>query len=101
MQRSFRQKKESKRDETDNYLILNLDCEGALFETKITEIRFYSYKIKTDDFDMKLLDGGWWLSDEIIKKGNHYLLDIKFDTAKCKTRHLVISFHHAEVIKKQ
>ena len=58
-----------------------------------------NYKIKTSDFDISLLNGGWWLSDEIVTKGDHYLLDLKFDTAKCKTKHLEISFRRAEVIR--
>jgi len=92
-------KKESDWNPTDNCLILKIDCDGALFEADITEIRFYNYKIKTSDFDISLLNGGWWLSDEIITKGDHFLLDLKFDTAKCKTKHLEISFRRAEVIR--
>jgi hypothetical protein len=92
-------KKESDWNPRDNCLILKIDCDGALFETDITEIRFYNYKIKTSDFDVNLLNGGWWLSDEVVKKGDHYLLDLKFDTAKCKTKHLEITFSRAEVIR--
>ena len=92
-------KKESGWNPTDNCLILKIDCDGALFEADITEIRFYNYKIKTSDFDISLLNGGWWLSDEIATKGDHYFLDLKFDTAKCKTKHLEISFRRAEVIR--
>ena len=92
-------KKESGWNPTDNCLILKIDCDGALFEADITEIRFYNYKIKTSDFDISLLNGGWWLSDEIVTKGDHYLLDLKFDTVKCKTKHLEISFRRAEVIR--
>ena len=93
-------KKESDWNPTDNCLILKIDCDVALFEADITEIRFYNFKIKTNDFDISLLNGGWWLSDEIVTKGDHYLLDLKFETAKCKTKHLEISFRLAEVIRK-
>ncbi len=92
-------KKESSWNPDDNCLILKIDCEGALFEADITEIRFYNYKIKTSDFDISWLNGGWWLSDELSKHDNRYLLDLKFDTAKCKTKHLEITFHRAEVIR--
>ena len=92
-------KKGSDWNPRDNCLILKIDCDGALFETDITEIRFYNYKIKTSDFDVNLLNGGWWLSDEVVTKGDHYLLDLKFDTAKCKTKHLEITFSRAEVIR--
>ena len=92
-------KKESDWNPTDNCLILKIDCDGALGEADITEIRFYNYKIKTSDFDISLLNGGWWLSDEIVTKSDCYSLDLKFDTAKCKTKHLEISFRRAEVIR--
>ena len=93
-------KKESDWGPDDNCLILKIDCEGALFESDITEIRFYNYRIKADDFDLTLLKGGWWLSDEIQKKGDRFLLDLKFATAKCKTKHVEIVFQCAEVIRK-
>jgi hypothetical protein len=48
-----------------------------------------------DDFN-----GGWWIHDEIIPKGNHYVIDLKFDTKKCKTRRVEIRFQKAEVIRK-
>ena len=92
-------KKESDWNPRDNCLILKIDCNGALFEADITEIRFFNYKIKTIDFDISLLNGGWWLSDEVVTKGDQYLLDLKFDTAKCKTKHLEITFSRAEVIR--
>lgn len=93
-------KKESNLNPDDNCLILKIDCDGALFEADITEIRFYNYKIKTTDFDISLLNGGWWLSDELCDNGNHYLLELKFDTVKCKTKVIQIAFKRAEVIRK-
>lgn len=92
-------KKESGYNPNDNYLALKIDCSGALFETTITEIRFYNFKIKTDNFDINSLNGGWWLSDQLSIKGNHYLIDLKFETSKCKTRRLELTFSRAEVIK--
>ena len=92
-------KKESDWNPDDNCLIFKIDCDGAMFEADITEIRFYNFKIKTNDFDINLLNGGWWLSDEVYEKGNHYFLDLKFDTAKCKTKHLELAFKKAEVIR--
>ena len=56
-------KKESDWNPDDNCLIFKIDCDGAMFEADITEIRFYNFKIKTNDFDINLLNGGWWLSD--------------------------------------
>lgn len=84
----------------DNHcLIMKIDCKGALFEQNITEIRFYHFKILTGDFDLNILNGGWWLSDKLTQKGEQYLLDLQFDTAKFKTKRLELRFDRAEVIR--
>lgn len=84
----------------DNCLIFKIDCKGAMFEADITEIRFYNYIIKSNNFDVSLLNDGWWLSDVLSKKGDHYYLDVKFETSKRKTRHLEFTFQRAETIRK-
>ena len=91
--------RESDWDPSDTSLIFKIDCEGALFEIDITEIRFNRFKILTSEFKMEDLQGGWWLYDELTQKGDHYLLELKFDTKKCKTRRLLIRFQNAEVIR--
>jgi hypothetical protein len=93
------EKKESGWDPLDKSLVLKINCDGALFEDSITEIRFKRIKIKPADFDIDLLSGGWWLSDDLSVKGNHYLLDLEFDTKKCKTKRVEFIFECAEVIK--
>lgn len=96
----YAEKKESKWDPLDKNLVLKIDCDGALFEDSITEIRFKRIKIKPEDFDINLLNEGWWLSDELSVKGNHYLLDLKFQTKKCKTKRVEFAFEDAEVTKR-
>lgn len=91
--------KQSDWNTDDNCLILKIDGDGAMFESDITEIRFYNFKIKTNDFDLSLLNGGWWLWDELQEKGNRYSMLLKFDTAKCKTKVLEFTFYRAEVIR--
>lgn len=93
-------KKESDWNPDDDCLILKIDCEGALYEADITEIRFYNYRIHTSNFDIRLLNGGWWLTDEIEKKNDRYLLTLEFDTVDCEKHYLKISFQRAEVIRK-
>ena len=92
-------KKESDWSVDDYSLILKIDCEGALFETNITEIHFYNYKILTSNFDINVLNGGWWLSDELTSKDDGYLLNLTFDTKKCETRNLKIRFQKIKVIR--
>lgn len=76
---------------------MKIDCEGAMFEQNITEIRFYNFKILTDGFDLQVLNGGWWLSDELTQKGDRYLLSLRFIIAKCKTKRFDFQFRRAEV----
>lgn len=82
-----------------NCFQIELYCSNAMYERKIKRICLFNYKIKTTDFDINWLNGGWWLSDTITNKGDYYLLDMKFDTAKCKTKHLEVSFKQAEIIR--
>ena len=89
--------KESAWNPDDTRLILEIDCDGALFEKDIVQIRFDNFKNKTTDLDINLLNGGWWLSDELVVKGDHYFIDLKFDTAKCKTKHIEFTFSDAKV----
>lgn len=93
-------KKESAWNPADNCLILKIDCDGAMLEADIIEIRFHNFKIQTSGFDISLLNGGWWLSDELSEKGNRYVLALRFDTVECKTKMLEFSFQRAEVIRK-
>lgn len=85
----------------DNCLIIKIDGEGALGEANITEIRFYNYKFIINGFenyfDINTLNDGWWLSDELSRKGDHYYIDVKFETSKRKTRHMEMTFQRAEV----
>lgn len=92
-------KKESDWNPADNCLIFKIDCDGAIGESDVTEIRFYNYKILTIDFDLNGLNGGWWLSDDLTQKGERYFLDLRFDTEKCKTKRLEIKFEKVEVIR--
>ena len=84
----------------DKCLILELDCNGALFESDITQIRFYNTVIKTNSFDLSLLCGGWWLCDELLFDQKCYRLKLEFDTEECITKHLDFTFSRAEVMRK-
>ncbi len=91
--------KESAWNPADKQLILNIDCDGVVGESNITQIRFKNFKTKPADFELSLLTGGWWLWDELENKGDHYLLELRFDTKKCKRKNVVLIFDSAEVIR--
>ncbi len=79
---------------------IELDGKQALFERNIKKICLYNYKIKSTDFDVNLLSGSWWISDEIQQIEERYLLNLEIDVGKRKTEHLEIMFQYAEVIRK-
>ena len=86
----------------NNCLIMKIDCNGLPRETReknIIEIRFYNFKVLTIDFDLNALNGGWWLSDDITQKGERYFMELRFDTAKHKTKRLELRFARVEVIR--
>ena len=83
----------------DNCLIIKLDSDGAMFAQDITELRFYGFAVKSKNFDLELLVNSWWLHDDIFKKADRYLLQVKLDTAKGK-KWLDITFDRAEVVRK-
>ena len=82
-----------------NCLVIKLDCDGAMFEQNITEIRFYNFKILTSGLDLNSLNNGWWLSDKLTQTGEKYLLELQFDTAKCDPQKLELRFCRAEVLR--
>ena len=92
-------KKESSWNPIDTQLILIIDCDGVIGEGDITQIKFKQIRIKPNDFDINLLNQGWWLSDELTFKGDHYSLELKFDTQKCKTKRVELLFENAEVTR--
>ena len=89
------------KDETLKYNCFEivLNCESAIYEYNIEKICLYNYKIKSNEFDVSELNGGWWLSDEIESKGDQYLLRLEFDTAKCKTKQVEIAFQYVDVVR--
>ena len=82
-----------------NCLTLKIDCDGALYEANITEIRFYNYKILTGGSKVESLMGGWWLSDEVSSIEDEYILNLQFDTKNCETKILKIKFNKIEVVR--
>ena len=87
-----------------NVLTLKIDAKGAMFDFRVTEIRFYNYKILSEgiDFVNTELFGErkvWWLADQLIEQNGRYELDIlleNFDPHQ-KQFHLKLRFDRAEV----
>ena len=90
-----------------NMLALKIDARSAMFDFDVKEIRFYNYKILTDEID--IINGDlfskkkiWWLADQLTEQNGKYKLDILLESADTHQRqfHLKLRFDRAEVDRK-
>ena len=90
-----------------NMLALKIDAKSAMFDFDVKEIRFYNYKILTDEID--IINGDlfskkkiWWLADQLTEQNGKYELDILLESADTHQRqfHLKLRFDRAEVDRK-
>lgn len=92
--------KESDLNPNDNCLIFKMNGHGAMFEQDITEIRFLEFRFNKENFNINLLNGAWWLYDEITEKSGEYHLLLEFDDKNCQREIVKIIFKAAEVIRR-
>ena len=59
-----------------NLFILKIDAKGAMFDSTIKEIRFFNYKILSDNIELKNRKKIWWLADRLLEENGHYVLEI-------------------------
>jgi len=78
-----------------NYLLVELDSCNAMFETKITSIKFYNAKIIAGKTD---ISGYWWVYDELICNKGKYTLLINARSVDQKVS-IHISFDNADVFR--
>ena len=90
-----------------NMLALKIDAKSAMFDFDVKEIRFYNYKILTDEID--IINGDlfskkkiWWLADQLTEQNGKYELDILLESIDTHQRqfHLKLRFDRAEVDRK-
>lgn len=91
---------QSPRNPEERQLIIKLDGDWAIYERDIREIRLLGCRIKTKDFNLATMQGGFWLWDELTLRGDRFHMELEYDTAKCKTRHVTLTFDSAEVIRR-
>ena len=93
--------KESDWNPKDNCLIIKINGHGAMFEQDIIEICFFKFRFNKENFDINLLNGAWWLHDEITEKSGEYHLLLEFDDKNCERETIKIIFKTAEVIRRK
>lgn len=57
-----------------NCLELQLDAAQAMFDRRITALKFYNFKELTPEVS---LDGCWWVSDRLTQAGGKYCLEVQ------------------------
>ena len=88
-----------KRKNIRNLLSLKIDAEGAMFDTKVTEIRFFNYKVLSKDISLEGRNKVWWLTDRLIENGDSFTLEIDLQDFDSDPEEFtfVIEFERAEV----
>ncbi len=82
-----------------NLLTLKIDAEGALFDSAVTEIRFFNYKILSNNISLEGREAVWWMSDRLVDHGDFYTLEIDL-WENYKDYTVKIKFERAEVDRK-
>ena len=59
-----------------NLLVLKINAKSAIYDTAVEEIRFYNYKVLTPEVSIDGRKKIWWLSDDLIKEDNRFVLEI-------------------------
>ena len=90
-----------------NVLSLRIDAKGALYDSRVKEIRFYNYKLLPESVDWMSLEPSeknkvWWLADQLTEQNEKYELDILLEICVPHQRqfHLKLRFDRAEVDRK-
>lgn len=82
-----------------NLLTLKLNAKGALYDQKVKEIRFFNYKILSDQVTLKGRKQVWWLADRLTKENGKYILEIELQDFSSFPQEFTfkIKFERAEV----
>ena len=90
-----------------NMLSLRIDAKGALYDSRVKEIRFYNYKLLPESVDLTSIEPSekskvWWLADQLTEKSGKYELNILLEICvpHQKQFHLKLGFDRAEVNRK-
>ncbi len=84
-----------------NCLEIILDCKGALYETDISKINLYNYKIISGELPNKAEKKIWWMGDDLtVNNTNTYTLNLTLEKANGSKIDFQINFVDASVERK-
>lgn len=81
-----------------NFLEIKLNGEYAMFDTSISSIRLYNYKIIKMDSDLAFLKNSWWIKDSLVEENGKYKITLILRKEK-QVCEIIILFDKAEVLR--
>ena len=85
-----------------NMLLFKINAKGALFDSDVKEIRFFNYKILSENVELFNRSKIWWLSDKLTEVNDRYELEILLEDVDSwpEEFQLKLRFERAEVDRK-
>lgn len=82
-------------------MLLKINASGALYEQDIKEIKFFNFKIITNNIELQGRNKVWWLADRLTEKDGHYYLEIGLQDFDSYPEDFTfeIKFDRAEVVR--
>ena len=82
-------------------MVLKINASGALYEQDIKEIKFFNFKIITNNIELQGRNKVWWLADRLTEKDGHYYLEIDLQDFDSYPEDFIfeIKFDRAEVVR--
>ena len=60
-----------------NLFAIKINAKGALYDNTVKEIRFFNYKVLTDQITLIGRKKIWWMADKLVDHGDYYTLEIE------------------------
>ena len=60
-----------------NLFAVKINAKGALYDNTVKEIRFFNYKVLTDQITLIGREKIWWMADKLVDHGDYYTLEIE------------------------
>ena len=60
-----------------NLFAIKINAKGALYDNTVKEIRFFNYKVLTDQITLIGRKKIWWMADKLVDYGDYYTLKIE------------------------
>ena len=82
-----------------NLFAIKINAKGALYDNTIKEIRFFNYKVLTDQITLIGRKKIWWMADKLVDHGDYYTLEIELQDFDSDPEDFTykIKFERAEV----